>query len=113
MSARCPDCGTSQRPNPLPWLLLPVLLGGAAAAFLLLWGDRFGLGGAVLIVTLPFAAFLLALKQATAAWVAEAIASTGATSAAEIGRVMGALMKAHRGDMDGKLANRLVREALA
>ncbi len=70
MSARCPDCGTSQRPNPLPWLLLPVLLGGAAAAFLLLWGDRFGLGGAVLIVTLPFVGFLLALKQATAAWAA-------------------------------------------
>lgn len=68
MRDRCPECGTRQRPNPLPWLLLPVLLGGAAAAFLLLWGERFGLGGSILIVTLPFAAFLLALKQATAAW---------------------------------------------
>jgi len=68
VTARCPNCGTSQRPNPLPWLLLPVLLGGAAAVFLLLWGDRFGLGGSILIVTLPFVGFLLALKQATAAW---------------------------------------------
>ena len=68
--ARCPDCGTRRRPNPLPWLLLPVLIGGAAAAVVLTWGRELGLGMTVLIVTLPFAGFLLALKQATAAWAA-------------------------------------------
>jgi hypothetical protein len=51
-------------------LVLPVVLGGAAAGFVLLFGERFGLGVTALIVTLPFAGFLFALKQATAAWAA-------------------------------------------
>ena len=68
MSADCPACGTRQTPNPWPWLLLPLLLGGVAALFLLFWRERFGLGGSILIVTIPFVAFLLALRQATLAW---------------------------------------------
>jgi len=55
----------------------------------------------------------LAGEDQTRAWVAEAIAATGATSERELGRVMGALMKAHKGDLDAGLANRLVRELLA
>ncbi|HHO54508.1 MAG TPA: GatB/YqeY domain-containing protein [Deltaproteobacteria bacterium] len=54
----------------------------------------------------------LADEETTRAWVEEAIASTGASSPGDMGRVMGALMSAHRGDLDGKLANRLVRELL-
>lgn len=54
----------------------------------------------------------LADEETTRAWVAEAIASTGASSPSDMGRVMGALMGAHRGELDGKLANRLVRELL-
>mgnify|MGYP003887803419 CR=1 FL=1 len=55
----------------------------------------------------------LADEATTRQWVAEAVASTGASSPGDMGRVMGALMKAHKGDIDGKLANQLVREALA
>ena len=36
-----------------------------------------------------------------------AIDETGAASARDVGRVMGALMKAHRADVDGKLAREL------
>ena len=54
----------------------------------------------------------LADEATTRSWVAEAIASTGASGPGDLGRVMGALMAAHRGEMDGKLANRLVRELL-
>ena len=50
---------------------------------------------------------------ATEAWVAQAIAETGASSMSDMGRVMGALMKAHKGSLDGKLANQLVRKALS
>jgi uncharacterized protein YqeY len=51
-------------------------------------------------------AFLPRLADAatTRAWVQAAIAETGAASARDLGRVMGALMRAHRDDVDGKLA---------
>jgi len=45
-------------------------------------------------------------------WVAEAVAATGATSPREMGKVMGAVMKAHRGEADGNVVRKLVMEAL-
>ena len=55
----------------------------------------------------------LADEDTTRQWVQEAIAKTGATEMKELGRVMGALMGAHKGEMDGSLARRLVQEALS
>jgi len=55
----------------------------------------------------------LADEATTARWVDEAIAETGAAGAGDVGRVMGALMKAHRGEVDGALAKRLAGERLA
>ena len=55
----------------------------------------------------------LADEETTRAWVSEAIAQTGASTPADMGKVMGALMGAHRSEIDGKLANRLVRELLS
>ena len=55
----------------------------------------------------------LADEATTRAWVEEAIAASGASSAKELGKVMGALMKAHKGDVDGNLARRLAAERLA
>jgi len=55
----------------------------------------------------------LADEATTRAWVAEAVAATGASSPSDMGKVMGRLMGSHKGEIDGKLANRLVREALA
>jgi uncharacterized protein YqeY len=54
----------------------------------------------------------LADEATTRAWVQEAIAASGAASAKELGKVMGALMKAHKGDVDGDLARRLAAELL-
>ena len=54
----------------------------------------------------------LADEATTRAWVQAAIAASGATSAKELGKVMGALMKAHKGDVDGDLARRLATELL-
>lgn len=54
----------------------------------------------------------LADKATTQAWVDEAIAATGATSMSDVGKVMGKLMGAHKAELDGGLANRLVRAAL-
>jgi uncharacterized protein YqeY len=54
----------------------------------------------------------LADEATTRAWVQEAIATSGAGSAKEIGKVMGALMKAHKGDVDGDLARKLAAELL-
>ena len=45
-------------------------------------------------------------------WVAAAIAATGATSPREMGKVMGAVMKDHRGEADGNVVRKLVLEAL-
>jgi uncharacterized protein YqeY len=44
--------------------------------------------------------------------VQEAIQESGASSMAEIGKIMGALMPKIRGRADGKLANQIVRELL-
>jgi len=55
----------------------------------------------------------LADEATTRAWVDEAIAKTGASSPADMGKVMGALMGAHKGEIDGGLANRIVRERLS
>ncbi len=54
----------------------------------------------------------LADATQTQAWVDEAVAQTGATSMRDMGKVMGALMKAHRGDIDGGVAKKLVQAAL-
>ena len=45
--------------------------------------------------------------------VQEAVASTGAASPKDMGKVMGKLMPQVKGKADGKLVNQLVREALA
>jgi len=55
----------------------------------------------------------LAGEEATRAWLREAIAATGAAQAGDLGKVMGALMKAHKGEVDGQLARRLAQELLA
>ncbi len=54
----------------------------------------------------------LADEATTRAWVREAIAASGASKPADVGRAMGALMKAHKGDVDGNLARRLAQELL-
>ena len=54
----------------------------------------------------------LADEATTAAWVDEAIRATGAAAAADVGKVMGHLMKHHKGEMDNKLANQLVKARL-
>ena len=55
----------------------------------------------------------LADEATTKAWVEAAIAESGASSAKELGKVMGALMKAHKGEVDGNLARKLAAERLA
>jgi uncharacterized protein YqeY len=54
----------------------------------------------------------LADEAKTRAWIDEAIAQTGAASAKDVGKVMGALMKAHKAEIDGDLARRLTQERL-
>jgi len=54
----------------------------------------------------------LADEATTRAWVAAAIAETGAAGARDLGKVMGALMKAHKADVDGNLARRVAQELL-
>jgi uncharacterized protein YqeY len=55
----------------------------------------------------------LADEAQTRAWVEAAIAETGASEPKEMGKVMGALMKAHKADLDGNLARGIVQELLA
>jgi uncharacterized protein YqeY len=55
----------------------------------------------------------LADEATTRAWVDEAVAATGAAQPADLGRVMGALMKAHKGEVDGNLARRIAAERLS
>ena len=55
----------------------------------------------------------LADETTTKKWVQEAITASGAKAPGDVGKVMGALMKAHKGDIDGTLANKLAREMLA
>ncbi len=54
----------------------------------------------------------LADETTTRAWVAEAIQASGASGPKEMGKVMGALMKAHKGDVDGGLAQSIAKELL-
>jgi len=54
----------------------------------------------------------LADEATTRSWVREAIAESGAAAPSEVGRVMGALMKRHKGEVDGGLAKRLAAEEL-
>lgn len=55
----------------------------------------------------------LADEATTRQWVADAVSQVGASGMGDMGKVMGALMAAHKAELDGKLASRLVREALA
>jgi uncharacterized protein YqeY len=55
----------------------------------------------------------LADAARTRAWVQEAIAASGASQPGDLGRVMGALMKAHKGEVDGNLARQIAAELLA
>jgi hypothetical protein len=55
----------------------------------------------------------LADEATTRRWVEEAIAASGAASAKEMGKVMGALMKAHKGEVNGDLARKIAGELLA
>ena len=61
------------------------------------------------------AGFLPSLADAaqTRAWVESAIAESGASSPKEMGKVMGVLMKAHKGEMDGGLAREIAQELLS
>ncbi len=54
----------------------------------------------------------LADEATTRRWLEEAIAATGASSTKDVGRLMGALMKDHKGELDGSLANRIARDLL-
>lgn len=54
----------------------------------------------------------LADEATTSRWVEEAIAASGAKSNKELGKVMGALMKAHKGEMDGNLARAIAAKKL-
>jgi uncharacterized protein YqeY len=55
----------------------------------------------------------LADEPTTRAWLAEAIRASGAKAPADAGKVMQALMKGHKGEVDGALAKRLLGELLA
>ena len=46
-------------------------------------------------------------------WVEEAIAATGATSPREIGKVMGTVMKSHKGEADGGVVRRIALQLLS
>jgi uncharacterized protein YqeY len=54
----------------------------------------------------------LADADTTRAWVQDAIDATGASAASDMGRVMGALMKAHKGEVDGGAAREIAQELL-
>ena len=74
--------------------------------------DRVGVETAELGV-IPSFLPSLANEATTRGWVEAAIAESGASSAKELGKVMGALMKAHKGDVDGNLARQIATELLA
>jgi hypothetical protein len=54
----------------------------------------------------------LADEATTRGWVEQAIAASGAAKPGDLGRVMGGLMKAHKGEVDGNLARRIASELL-
>ena len=55
----------------------------------------------------------LADTATTRAWVEAAIAQSGATDPKQLGAVMGALMKQHKGEVDAGLARKLAEERLS
>ena len=55
----------------------------------------------------------LADEEQTRVWVQEAIASSGAEQPGDMGRVMGIMMKAHKGEIDGTLAKNIAVELLS
>ncbi len=55
----------------------------------------------------------LADEGQTLAWVQDAIATSGATAPNQLGMAMGALMKAHKGQVDGGLARKLLAAELS
>lgn len=55
----------------------------------------------------------LADEATTRTWVEAAIAHSGAAGMQDVGKVMSAVMAAHREEIDGKMANRIARELLA
>ena len=54
----------------------------------------------------------LADEAETRGWVEAASASTGASEKKDMGKVMGALMKDHKAEVDGNIARRIVQELL-
>jgi uncharacterized protein len=52
----------------------------------------------------------MADEETTRTWVREAIQAVGSDN---VGKVMGALMKAHKAEVDGALAQKLVKEEVA
>jgi len=52
-------------------------------------------------------------EATTRGWIDEAIAGLGGKEKAKVGAVMGAVMKAHKDDVDAGLVKRLVEQALA
>ena len=54
----------------------------------------------------------LADEATTRGWVEAAIAESGASAPGDVGRVMGAVMKAHKGEVDGGLAKKIAAELL-
>jgi uncharacterized protein YqeY len=54
----------------------------------------------------------LADEAQTRTWVEEAIAASGAAAPSDVGRVMGTVMKAHKGEVDGALTRRIAAEIL-
>ena len=54
----------------------------------------------------------LADEETTRKIVLAAIESTGATVAGDLGRVMGAVMKRHKGELDGNLARKVAAQLL-
>lgn len=54
----------------------------------------------------------LADEATTLVWVKAAIAESGATAAKDLGKAMGALMKAHKADVDGTIARTLLQREL-
>lgn len=54
----------------------------------------------------------LADEAQTRVWVDEAIAATGASGKKDMGKVMGALMKAHKAEIDGNVARSIVQDRL-
>jgi uncharacterized protein YqeY len=54
----------------------------------------------------------LADEATTRGWVEEAIRSTNASQPGDVGKVMGAVMKAHKGEIDGNLARAVAARIL-